>query len=72
MSANATRSTRTFSRFRTIEGRNYKTCPACTTREGREVYHRLEHFGERQVAPGVFIHQSWCRPCRSASNGGAA
>jgi hypothetical protein len=51
------------SHHKTIRGQAYKSCPKCSVRAGRLIFHKLEAFGER-VSNGETYHQSWCYDCR--------
>ena len=42
-----------------------KSCPKCSLRAGRHVFHPLSSFGERTPHGGAPIIQSWCRGCRA-------
>lgn len=56
---------------KTVNGKEYKSCPACSAREGGSVFYPVEEFGERQIAPGEFTVQSWCPACRSGKGSAA-
>ncbi len=45
-------------------GFELKSCPNCSQRAGRHVYYAQELFGQRRMADGSVIVQSWCGPCR--------
>lgn len=51
------------SHHKTIRGVEYKSCPRCSVRAGRLVFHKLEAYGER-VVNGETYYQSWCYDCR--------
>jgi hypothetical protein len=56
------------SHHKTIRGREYKSCPKCSVRAGRLVYHPIGAYGER-VVNGETYHQSWCYDCRRGKGG---
>ena len=47
-----------------VDGIRYKSCPQCSRRHERHAYWPLEVFGERTMATGEVIDQSWCSTCR--------
>lgn len=53
------------SRYKTVEGRTFKTCPSCTRKQGVEFYRPIEKFGSRNMGDGVIIDQSYCVECRA-------
>ena len=42
-----------------------KSCPNCSKKAGRHVFYSADSFGNRTMADGHVIIQSWCGPCRS-------
>jgi hypothetical protein len=41
-----------------------KSCPSCSQRAGRHVFHEESRFGYRQIGTANFV-QSWCEDCRN-------
>lgn len=41
-----------------------KTCPECSSNAGRFVYRAFRKFGNRLMADGRELLQSWCIACR--------
>lgn len=41
-----------------------KSCPSCSRKAGRLVFHPIDEYG-RRIDKGVDRIQPWCTPCRS-------
>jgi hypothetical protein len=54
------------STYKSERGRQMKSCPCCSQREGRLVFKPLEEFGERAIGESI-LPQPWCAECRTAS-----
>jgi hypothetical protein len=51
--------------YRTRGGKQFKSCPRCSVKKGKLVFHPLEEYGERKMENGDIVPQSWCRGCRN-------
>lgn len=54
------------------DGSHCKSCPNCSRNHGRHAYLSMEEFGERTMADGQMIDQSWCDQCRGGRVGNPA
>lgn len=52
--------------YKTERGREFKTCPCCSQREGRHVFYPVSAFGLREMDGRILI-QAWCVTCRAAA-----
>lgn len=53
--------------YKTERGRELKSCPACSQREGRHVFYPIAQFGSREDNGRIYV-QTWCVACRTAAS----
>jgi hypothetical protein len=53
------------SHYRKRGGHEYKSCPGCSVKRQRLVFHPVKIYGVRTMPDGRVIPQSWCPDCRN-------